>query len=114
MKVSTPETTAFDLVKYLDSSGGVENVIEVLRELSERMDPERLRATGHSYRSPVIQRLGFLLDRIERSELVGPLARSLSDRRFRRIPIEPGSNQDRLVLNPEWRILHDPGMGREI
>ena len=42
MQVSTPEATALDLVRYVKSVGGLDNVATVLEELSERIDPRIL------------------------------------------------------------------------
>jgi predicted transcriptional regulator of viral defense system len=39
MRISTPEATAFDLVRYPAASGYIGNVATVLSELSEKLDP---------------------------------------------------------------------------
>jgi AbiEi antitoxin C-terminal domain len=45
LKASSPETTAWDLVRYQRSAGGLDHVVTVLAELAERLDGRELRAT---------------------------------------------------------------------
>ncbi len=65
MKVSGPETTAWDLVRYPHAAGGLDNVATVLKELVARLDSRRLRDTARRHGElVVVQRLGYLLDRV--------------------------------------------------
>ena len=45
LQASTPETTAWDLVRYFKAAGGLDNVATVLSELAERLDGTKLRDT---------------------------------------------------------------------
>lgn len=66
LTVSTPETTALDLVRYVDHAAGLSNVATVLQELGEAMDAARLCELARAERCPysprVVCRLGHLLD----------------------------------------------------
>ena len=42
MQVATPEANAVDLVRYAEHAGGWSNVAEVLADLAEKIDPDRL------------------------------------------------------------------------
>ncbi|MBZ0145919.1 MAG: type IV toxin-antitoxin system AbiEi family antitoxin [Rhodocyclaceae bacterium] len=64
LQISSPEATAFDLVGYHERCGGLDNVVTVLAELAEKLDPERLAALGPLSPIPWAQRLGHLLDRV--------------------------------------------------
>lgn len=44
MQVATPETTAFDLVRFPAAAGYWSNIATVLSELAEKLDPEPLAA----------------------------------------------------------------------
>ncbi|MBK8232371.1 MAG: hypothetical protein IPK72_17745 [Candidatus Eisenbacteria bacterium] len=45
--MSTPESTALDLVRYAPSAGGIDNVVAVLSEMAEGIEPDRpAEATG--------------------------------------------------------------------
>lgn len=69
IRVSTPEVTAIDLVGYQHSAGGLDNVVTVLSELSEKIDPEKLATAAAAAPLPWAQRLGYLL------ELAGAVAK---------------------------------------
>src|ERR1017187_9916049 len=71
MRVSTPEATALDLVRYVESAGQLGNVATVLSELSERIDPGRLVVAARTeVELSVVQRLGFLLERFASPRVV--------------------------------------------
>lgn len=70
MKASTPETTAWDLVRYHKTAGGLENVVTVLSELAEKLDARKLRRTVKGHDEVIVaQRLGYLLDKLGRQDL---------------------------------------------
>ena len=63
MKVTTPEATALDLLRYLKGVGHLGHVVTVLTELVETMDGERIAEAAKSEdHLPSAQRLGYLLD----------------------------------------------------
>ncbi len=68
--MSTPETTAWDLVRYFKAAGGLENVATVLSELAEKLDGSALRAIVKRHDDRLVaQRLGYLLDKVGRRDL---------------------------------------------
>jgi predicted transcriptional regulator of viral defense system len=69
MRVSTPEETAIDLVRYPAACGHLDNVVTVLIELAERIHPEALAQVARRARRPDAQRLGYLLERLGLEEL---------------------------------------------
>ena len=83
LKISTPEATAYDLVGYPDHCGGLDNVATVIRELGERLEPERLVEIAELSPIPWSQRLGYVLDLGEHSSrsdrLAGFVARHVSE-----------------------------------
>ncbi len=62
MNVSTPEVTAFDLVKYVERAGYLDNVVNILIELSTKLRARHLASVAKLFESTIIQRLGYLLD----------------------------------------------------
>lgn len=64
MRVSSPETTVFDLIRHVDRVGGIDIVATVLSELGESVEAERLYAAAGPYDLPTIQRAGWLLRRV--------------------------------------------------
>lgn len=63
--VSTPAATAFDLVGYEARIGGLDAVATILVELAEKLDPGELADLIPTVPLPWVQRLGYLLERIE-------------------------------------------------
>ena len=64
MQLSSPELTALDLVRYPQSSAGLDNIATVLAELSERLKPKKLASLSVAFEKAVVQRLGHLLGRL--------------------------------------------------
>jgi predicted transcriptional regulator of viral defense system len=105
MRVSTPETTAFDLVKFSSACGGWSNVATVLSELAERIDPGALYALAELRKTPEVQRLGFLLDQVGQSRLADALLRALAARRYRPVPLAGDEPSGDLAPAAPWRII---------
>jgi predicted transcriptional regulator of viral defense system len=75
MKVATPETTAWDLVRYFKAAGGLENVVTVLSQLAEKLDAKKLLDAVKRHGEVIAaQRLGHLLDRAGRRDVTKGLA----------------------------------------
>lgn len=105
MLVSTPESTALDLVRFSAACGGWSNVATVLQELAERIQPDALQAVAQLRKTPEIQRLGYLLDRAGEPRLADPLLRVLASRRYRPVALATDAPlTDRAVVSP-WRVI---------
>jgi predicted transcriptional regulator of viral defense system len=106
IKVSTPEATALDLVRYMGSAGHLGNVATVLSELSEKINPNRLvEAARGEVELSVVQRLGFLLDRFASAGVARPLAKWLVTKRPRPVPLRPERKPKVTEKDPRWQIL---------
>lgn len=106
MRVSTPEATALDLVRYVGSAGQLGNVATVLSELSEKINPERLvEAARAEVELSVVQRLGFLLEQYAPPGVVAPLAEWLATRRPRPVPLRPERKPKVTKKDARWQIL---------
>lgn len=104
MKVATPETTAWDLVRYFKAAGGLENVVTVLSELAEKLDAKRLRDAVKRHGEVIVaQRLGYLLDRVGRRTLTKSLADWITDAPLR--PLDPGAPVDGASESRKWHLL---------
>jgi predicted transcriptional regulator of viral defense system len=107
MRVSDPETTALDLVRYMAACGGLGNVATVVAELSERLDPLVLSRVAAGAKAPDVQRLGFLLQVMRESSLADALHSSISVRRFRPVLLVPsrGASPARRQADGRWRVV---------
>ncbi|PKN45906.1 MAG: hypothetical protein CVU59_07680 [Deltaproteobacteria bacterium HGW-Deltaproteobacteria-17] len=104
MRVATPETTAFDLVRYGSAAAGLGNVGTVLVELAERIDARKLVSLASMVRLPDVQRLGYLLELLGKGKLVIPLAQWMETQRPRAVPLGQGSCKD-LRPDPRWHVF---------
>lgn len=106
MRVSTPEATAIDLLRYAPSAGGLGNVATVLAELAERMDSVRLveavRADGELVYA---QRLGYLLNLVGAGERAKELARLVTEESPRNAPLRPGQPTRGCPVDRRWRVV---------
>jgi len=103
MQVATPETTAFDLVRYQAAAGHLSNIATVLDELAERMDGQALVKIAHLVKLSDAQRLGFLLDAVGKGDLAGPLAEWLKARKPRVTLLLSGAPAQG-EINERWRV----------
>jgi hypothetical protein len=111
MKLSSPELTALDLLRYIHVVGGVDAVATVLADLGGKIDGAKLAAMAPHFDRACAQRLGYLLDRLGH---VDP-AEALHDNVFAKEPVkwvalEPpkrragASATKPLERNERWRV----------
>ena len=105
-RVSTPETTAWDLVRYYKSAGGYENVITVLSELSEHMNAGVLQKTVKQHGDMLVaRRLGYLLDHLGRKNLVQGLAGWVGKKNVPLRLLDPSDPITKSTVSKKWRLL---------
>lgn len=80
MKISSPALTALDLLRYRRRSGGIDHKATVLLELAERIDPVQLADLSAKFEKPVVQRLGYMLDRLGHRALTTRMHETLRNR----------------------------------
>jgi predicted transcriptional regulator of viral defense system len=106
MRVSSPEATAFDLVRYPLAAGGLGNILTVLAELAERVDGDLLlRAAELTSELAVVQRAGLLLDAAGAGSRVDPLANWIANRKPRSVPLRADREIRGSPRNRRWRVL---------
>lgn len=107
IKISSPELTALDLVTYADKIGGLNRVATILEELSEQMDKDVLIQTITSYRNvATVQRLGFVLETLEKNELAGALMQYLEGVKHFPILLRPQKEKPAtMVTGNRWKVV---------
>jgi len=105
MRVSTPEGTAFDLVRHVSVCGGLNHVATVLGELAEEMDEAALPDAARGVELTVVQRTGYLLDLAGAQRLTEPLARWLADRRTFLAPLRPDLSSSGAPRDGRWHVM---------
>ena len=104
-RVSTPEMTAYDLLRYPRACPSLDLAATILAELGERIEAERLaRLVELNTESSILQRLGWLLDNTGWEDKTAPLAYRLQQHRRVWQPLRtdaPYTGQ----RNARWHIL---------
>lgn len=80
MKISSVELTIFDLLRYPQASGGMDNVATVISDLGEKVDPQKLALLAPAFERNVAQRAGYLLDHVGHADKTAMLHLYLSAR----------------------------------
>lgn len=79
-KVSSPELTAIDLLRYPRAAAGLDNIATVLGGLFDEINAVKLAKLAWSQEKRAMQRLGYLLDWFGHGKLTGPMRENLFDR----------------------------------
>lgn len=104
MHVSTPEATALDLVRYSFELGGLGSMAVVISELSDQLKPRELVKAAAGFELSVTQRLGLILDKLDKRKLSDPLARWLLDQRPRLILLRSDGPAENGAIDGRWRV----------
>jgi predicted transcriptional regulator of viral defense system len=106
MRVSTPEATALDLVRYARWCGQLGNVATVLADLAEKLDRDRLvSACRTNAELANAQRLGWLLDKVGQARVARPLADWVAARHPRVVKLDSAAAQGEGQADPRWRVV---------
>lgn len=110
MKISSPELTAFDLLRYPRAAGGIDAVATVLSELKDKLDANKLARMAKHFERAVIQRLGYLLDFLGARPLTEKMHGQLksSDPSFTWVPLSAPprgfEKEAPTERNSRWRV----------
>ena len=109
MNVACAELTALDIVAEEQKIGGLSRATEVLMELCETMQWNESKLPLLAYfSSATIQRLGYLLELIEETELANNLYSLLkqSGKTIRKIPLKQSvAFTEDMPINNRWKII---------
>lgn len=104
VEVSTPEATALDLVRYSFELGGLSAVVTVISELSENLKARALVRAAGGFELSVVQRLGFMLDKLNQNKLSNPLSNWVLEQRPRLVALRSGETVCSEYNDERWRI----------
>lgn len=106
MRVSTPEATALDLVRFARAAGQIDNVATVLADLVPLLDPKRMlkvvRAGGDIANA---QRLGYLLESARGRPQAKAIHEWLVRQSPRAISLRPGRTAAGGEEDRRWHVL---------
>lgn len=110
INVSSPELTLIDLVLYHYHVGSFERVIQIIYQLSDSVSPDKMNILINSINIPiaVLQRVGFIFDLIELSELSNVVYNFIDNKNLRNMPLLPSSKKIKssdFEVNYKWKII---------
>ncbi|MBY0281461.1 MAG: type IV toxin-antitoxin system AbiEi family antitoxin [Alphaproteobacteria bacterium] len=106
LRLATPEQTAFDLIRYLQASGGINHIATVLSELEESLNADKLvEIATQGMPLSCSQRLGYLLEVVGSKALAQPLKKWIKSKKLQYIPLK--LSKQRLVLSKDenWKLI---------
>lgn len=106
--VSSPELTALDIILYEKEIGGINRAATVLNELAEELNFRDMDISIFD-NTPVavVQRLGYLLEELDYSELADDLLHKTKAAGilFRKSPLKTGKNCEDCEYSAKWKII---------
>ncbi len=107
MRVSTAEVTALDLVRYHKAAGYLGHVATVLDELAEHLDGEALLriAVECEIEMSVIQRLGYLLERVKAPAVAAELSRLVAEAQPQPVRLRSDLAGKGHPVDPRWAVV---------
>jgi predicted transcriptional regulator of viral defense system len=108
MRVSSPELTALDLVRYSKAVGGLSLVATTLAELGENIEPRALLTITRKEKSLApLQRLGFILDHLGFSSRTNELAGFVRKKAGIPVLLDPSLPRADSRWNRNWNIFEN-------
>jgi predicted transcriptional regulator of viral defense system len=108
ISVSSPGSTAIDLVAYERRIGGLSRVVTILQELRDRLDPAGLVEAAEAEQDLApIQRLGFILEKMGQGNLVGELRKWVASKSPRPTPLQTGSSRKGSQRDANWNVIQN-------
>src|ERR1700683_4639390 len=98
MKVSSPELTALDLLRYAHAAGTIDSIATVLSDLGGKLCPEPLAKLAPAFAQTVVQRLGYMLDHLKFAKCAAALLK----------PLEKSRPLPWVELDPNYRSKKTP------
>lgn len=114
MRVSSSALTALDLLRYRQASGSIDHAASALNELAQEIDIQKLTTLAPAFERSVVQRLGYIFDRLGHRELANTLHAALANEPMPWISLEPSEPMVSIMENePErdsrWHVVvHRP------
>lgn len=112
MRISSAALTALDLLRYPQAAGGIDNIVTVLNDLAEKIDPAQLATLSVAAERPVVQRLGHLLERLGHADRAQPMRAALHARGAlawteldRREAHDPDFTPEPQQRDESWRVI---------
>ena len=106
IRVSTPEATALDLVRFHNRVGHLNHVATVLAELAEKINAGKLVLAAEAEGEHAsAQRLGYLLEQVGARKAAAKLAKWVERRSPKFVLLRPGKKGKEISRDARWRVV---------
>lgn len=106
LTVSSAEATSLDLIRYISQSGHLNHIATVLREMSEKIDPDKLEEILDQYPLVVLQRLGYLFEILNDRPLTNRIEKYVKSKKPPVYsPLTPGKMTSDFEKSPTWHLI---------
>ncbi len=104
--VSSPESTALDLIRFNSRIGGLDSVMTILSELSETFTVQDvLEACKVESDRSLTQRLGWMLDNLDQTNLTNLLSEWIHHVNPSKVRLDPSKPYKGGILNRKWHLI---------
>lgn len=106
VKISTREQTAIDLIRFYKSSGHLSNVSSVIKTLAEGFKAIVFaQVIKHEKSNPVLQRLGYILERSGHFNFADQVEKELLNRKIKYVSLRTDSTNKLGTKNIRWKLI---------
>ena len=108
LRISTPEATAFDLIRYATSIGGIERTAETIKPLLPRLRAPELKQVLESENEiATTQRLGFVLD-VADAKRLAQVIHDWLPAKLTLVPLSPlQGDRKNIPIVERWQVLNN-------
>jgi predicted transcriptional regulator of viral defense system len=108
IKISDCAQTMLDLVVYSKQIGGLDTILPIIKELSESVTGALLlTAAQNELNLAYVQRLGALLDKIDRVDLTNDMSKWLESKKPKWTPLDPSLPRKGMPRNARWCVIEN-------
>jgi predicted transcriptional regulator of viral defense system len=113
MRVSTPEATAFDLLRFREHAGELNHIATVLEELVPAIDRDALEDRAHHEPAAFVRRLGYLLDQVGARDIANSLVNLAVTQGVKPELLHPTLPREGAVRDPRWNLYINATIERD-
>ena len=105
VQVSGPALTLFDLIRYHRKLGGLSRMVPVLDELTDEVNVAQFNTLARKASTATLQRLGYMLQILEKGKLTNSVFHILQHRKTQQIPLSLAHAFSNGHVNNQWNIV---------
>lgn len=114
LRISTPEATFLDIVRFNRRIGGLGNAYAVISGMVDQLRISGLKEAAPIYKLPIVQRGGYLLEIIGFEKGAAAIEKWLRNQRPIYAYLNPSGKKDRRKKYARWKLILNENIDKEI